>query len=231
MGLRIIMSLYTNRLYYLNAEHLRHKARIIDIHSEENIVVLNETIFHPQGGGQPSDQGTINGIKLVKAINASDSLTVLHLLESVKNLNIGDEVNLIVDTDTRVINTRLHSAGHLIHNIGEAEFTNMKVVKGHHFPKEACVEFIFEHAPDITQFISKMDECLKASVETGALVISSFNEITRIRTIKFADYAASPCGGTHVSTLDKIGDIIIKGAKIVKDKSRSETRLRLSYDV
>ena len=70
------MTQFTNRLYYDDSRITTHKAIIVEINAENNSVILDETIFHPQGGGQPSDLGTINDIALLKAVNSPDSLTV-----------------------------------------------------------------------------------------------------------------------------------------------------------
>ena len=54
-------------------------------------VVLDRTLFHPQGGGQPSDAGTINSVVIKKVIHAEKD--IIHLAEDA----VSGEVSLRVD--------------------------------------------------------------------------------------------------------------------------------------
>lgn len=53
-------------------------------------VVLDRTLFHPQGGGQPSDTGTINSVVIKKVIHAEKD--IIHLAEDA----VSGEVSLCV---------------------------------------------------------------------------------------------------------------------------------------
>ncbi|MBN8827739.1 MAG: hypothetical protein J0H68_03420 [Sphingobacteriia bacterium] len=124
-------------------------ARIIDISKDErgNYLLLDSTIFYPQGGGQPSDIGTIYIpsqnkvilISIVKLINKE----IRHYTKNEKlpfSL-INQEVQITIDSDNRITNAKYHTIGHLIGNLVEEINPEIKAIKGHQFPNEAYVEF------------------------------------------------------------------------------------------
>jgi Ser-tRNA(Ala) deacylase AlaX len=81
-------------------------------------LILEETIFHPQGGGQPSDVGIIENEEIIFKVEKASTVDghVEHLGEfsGDSTFKINDKVKLKVDKESRDLNTRLHSAGHLI---------------------------------------------------------------------------------------------------------------------
>ncbi len=220
----------TIRLYYFDTFKTTHRATVTCYHAENNSVELDETIFHPQGGGQPSDQGTIGGIEVAKVVDTPDRQGIFHILKTAPTFKVGDKVDLEVNPESRLYFSRLHSAGHLIANIVEAEFPEMKAVQGHHFPGEARVDFAFAKQPELLELQTKLVIGLKKQVAESAEVVSEFDDKFG-RTIKMGEFNASACGGTHVASLDQIGEVILRGAKIVKDKAKGETRIRLGYNL
>lgn len=111
---------------------------------EDYVIVTEETIFHPQGGGQPSDEGFIqlvrdqstngesNGEGHASASNDASAFKVkavrmdvindgqvLHLgnftdSSSAASLRAGDTVEQSIDEKKRLLYSRLHTAGHVL---------------------------------------------------------------------------------------------------------------------
>src|SRR5437660_1190286 len=81
---------------------------------------LDKTCFYPRGGGQDWDEGWIEGadgaaVFRVHKVRLDENGIVHHIGRSTAGeLNKGDAVNCTVDANRRTINTRLHSAGHVI---------------------------------------------------------------------------------------------------------------------
>nr|KJB38609.1 hypothetical protein B456_006G263200 [Gossypium raimondii] len=116
-------------------------------------LILDNTIFHPQGGGQPSDTGFIcvtdsNLRFCVQDVRSKDGV-VFHYgvaedssMENELEQGKGKEVILQVDESRRRLNSRLHSAGHLLdvcmRNVG---FGHLEPGKGYHFPDGPFVEY------------------------------------------------------------------------------------------
>ena len=208
------------RLYYTNPKLLQHHTRVVAI--ENNAVQLESTIFHPQGGGQPSDVGTINGIAVLKIFEDKNS-NIWHVLEKPSEFSIGVEVDLHIDNASRNLFSRLHSAGHLIAHVTEHKFPELKAIQGHHFPNEARVEFTYTSLPDMTIFKDELLSALEAVIANNAKVESIFND--NVRKIAFRNYPSTPCGGTHVESLSEIGAISIRNVK------NKDGKIRVGYDV
>ncbi|MFZ1522487.1 MAG: alanine--tRNA ligase-related protein, partial [Candidatus Saccharimonadales bacterium] len=109
-----------------------------------NIIYLDQTVFYPQGGGQPYDMGLIETDDtkfIVEEVRYADG-EVLHIGHyEGRHLIQGEDIRLVVDEQRRKLNTRLHSAGHIldmaVNELGYAWIPG----KGHHFPDGPYVEY------------------------------------------------------------------------------------------
>ena len=83
-------------------------------------VVLDQTIFHPQGGGQPADVGTLEGETgapfAVSMVKKGPTGVVRHegASATAPAFAAGSWVRCAVSEPPRLLNARVHSAGHLI---------------------------------------------------------------------------------------------------------------------
>lgn len=215
--------------------------------SEEGLpyIVLDETLFYPQGGGQPYDIGTISNetsIFIVQEVRLIDGI-VKHFGEFEKGqFEPGDTVTLKIDKDRRVLNSKLHTLGHVIDEaVIKLGHLDWKAGKGYHFPDSPFVEYIGELAPDATE---PLKEALQQ--ETNRLLQEDFNVKTFFAAIedlpKFCreipDYIPQnkpcrvaivhgdlgiPCGGTHVKNIIDIGPVKIRKV------SSKKGRIKVSY--
>lgn len=178
-------------------------------------VVLSATLFHPQGGGQLSDRGTIAGAGVVKVMALEDE--IVHACEQA--VPVGG-AHIEVCAVTRALHARLHSAGHLIGYCGEA--LGWRAVKGHHWPGEARV--VFEGAQDASAFDAQQIETL-ANMHVSADLPRRTALQGTMRTIGFGDLPPHGCGGTHVATSAAVGRI-----RILKIKDKKGQR-SVHYDL
>ncbi|KAL3260570.1 hypothetical protein ABHI18_004448, partial [Aspergillus niger] len=125
----------------------------------EHAVVTDSTIFHVQGGGQPSDTGTMTTdvapkadlIFEVKSVRQpAQGNQILHLGRFVPvgttQFDSGEEVQQRVDAEKRNLHSRLHTAGHVmslaIHALcREGVLPPVKESKASHYPGSASVSF------------------------------------------------------------------------------------------
>src|SRR6185295_7495029 len=66
----------TERLYYKDSHLIEFEARVVEISERVSgwtAVTLDRTAFYPTGGGQPSDTGTLNGLRVVECIDDEDN--------------------------------------------------------------------------------------------------------------------------------------------------------------
>jgi Ser-tRNA(Ala) deacylase AlaX len=122
---------------------------------EDHVVVTDKTIFHPQGGGQPSDVGVITGqydtsfaVAAVRMDAVRDG-QVLHFGRfSASGSGIfkeGESVEQAIDVEKRLLYSRLHTAGHVlgaaVRHLLENEISGFDELKASHFPESAACEF------------------------------------------------------------------------------------------
>ncbi|KAJ8127607.1 hypothetical protein O1611_g6028 [Lasiodiplodia mahajangana] len=121
---------------------------------QDHVVVTEQTIFHPQGGGQPSDVGVIkaaSGASFdVSAVRMSQVIEgeVLHFgrfTDASSHFKSGDTVMQTIDSEKRNLYSRYHTAGHVlgaaVRHLLENEVANFDELKASHFPDSASCEF------------------------------------------------------------------------------------------
>jgi alanyl-tRNA synthetase len=200
-------------------------------------VVLDRTIFHPQGGGQPADKGLINTIKVLTVkedksqLNEGGSPIIYHYLikQDVveQEIMIGKEVKLAVEAAFRKQCKRSHSAGHLIADILELDpkFTAFKntALQGHHFPGFEYIKVdLGGDITDTEKFIYDINESIADYIIQDLPVVATSN-VNGIRYVKMGELARM-CGGTHVSSTKEIESCQVNKVRCsVKDGKRIAT--------
>jgi len=116
-------------------------------------LILDQTPFHAQGGGQPSDVGTITAVGGgpvfdVKFVSIQDGI-IKHsgsfaLPEGeVHSFEVGETVKCVVEKRRRVVSSKLHSFGHLLDSALDRLGWSHKFIpgKGYHFEDSPYVEY------------------------------------------------------------------------------------------
>ncbi|OAQ97023.1 hypothetical protein LLEC1_03896 [Akanthomyces lecanii] len=219
---------------------------------EDHVVVTAETIFHPQGGGQPSDQGSMSTTAVangdasstppfeVRAVrlDAVNDGQVLHLGRFASAATAssfqqpGTAVEQAIDAEKRVYYSRLHTAGHVlgaaVRHLVMDKVEGFDELKASHFPDSAGCEvdeYIARAMPVEIDFWDA-DEFRREGLER-LIPDSSFLAPgeTKFRVVKIVGAEVYPCGGTHVDTTDLCGETTVR--KIARNKGIS----RVSYAV
>jgi len=203
--------------------------------AEQFKVVLNQTVFHPQGGGQPTDIGTITvgestfAVEHV-AMRSRESGIIEHAGKFVAGgvFSVGDTAVLAIDGENRKLCARLHSAGHLLDAAMKAAGrTDLEPSKGYHFSKGAYVEYIGTvEAADrepLTELLNKeISALVTGATDVDVQLPDASGKTPRVVTM---GGVSCPCGGTHVKNVGEIKGVIV--TKIQKKKKA----VRVSYTI
>ena len=236
-----IQELQPTQLQYMDQPPLlTGEAKIIKCDQDDRgtYIVLDRTLFHPQGGGQPSDKGTVRidsvdhpviHVKIEAQVvyhyleSSIDSLRSLPSLTSVEMQPIEMRpIEMRIDTEYRSLCSKLHTAGHWVSHVLTVADPSLKAVKGHHFPNECYIEAIGSLNPE-SNLLERLNALLKDSFEGDIPVVISKND--GLRTVMMGNHLPVGCGGTHVSSLKEIGPIRVSKVKIKKD------RVKISYEL
>lgn len=221
----------TEQLTLKNMYVLDTQAEVLEVLSEndQTILVLDKTSFHPQGGGQPSDTGSIysgSSEFIVKKVIKSDDKIFHHGEFKNGQFNIGEKVECKVDKERRTLNSRIHSAGHLIDMALKILQVNLKPLKGYHFPDGPYVEYEGEISQgEIEKLKLDLEKQTNELVEQNLKSFVSFtDESENNRVISFGSYGTH-CGGTHLKNSVEIGSVEIRKIKI------KQGHTKISYDI
>lgn len=223
----------TKLIYMEDMQQYSCGANVLDIRIENGVVVviLDQTVFYPQGGGQPYDQGIISfgdAVFKVNEVRYVDGVVHHSGVFTSGGFNVGDVITCAVDIERRKINTRLHSIGHLIDMAVKELMLLWVPTKGYHFPEGAYIEYEGDiTGKDVAQLVKDIEDKCNEIITRKIVTTVTFSEDTTrdgksLRTVYFGDFGIH-CGGTHVANLEDIGAVTIR--KIKQDKDR----VRISY--
>lgn len=229
----------TSLRYLSDSSEFKSTAQFLEIRDTEKgtALILDQTIFYPQGGGQPADTGKItspNGVFVVTDVRMDETGAVFHFGSFEEgSFDPKEEVSLEIDADKRKLNTRSHSAGHLIDvAVEKVGITGITPTKGYHFPQGAYVEY--EGMLDNpSEWIPKLEEAVNKLVNEDLKVEKtnlSFEEAQSqgiwapqgksVTVVNFEGDKGCGCGGTHVMSAKEIGHIKIRKIKSKKGVTR-----------
>ncbi len=193
---------------------------------ETGAVVLDNTPFYAESGGQIGDVGYISAggnrfevrdtQKIKAAVHGQFGIMVAG------RLKVGDAVSAEIDNDIRNANMRNHSATHLMHK------ALRDVLGGHVEQKGSLVtaeltRFDISHpqavsAEEIAEVERRVNEAILANVEVNAVIMSMedaqktgammlFGEKygDEVRVLQMGGFSTELCGGTHVARTGDIG--------------------------
>ncbi|PNS14713.1 hypothetical protein CAC42_1735 [Sphaceloma murrayae] len=221
---------------------------------DSHIVTTTSTIFHPQGGGQPSDTGTMTSSDTtftVLAARTTPEGQVLHLgTFSAEPFAPSSDITQTIDSAKRLYYSRLHTAGHVlgaaVRHLLQDEIAGFDELKASHFPDSAACEFqgLIEGARKVgiqSLVDDYVDKGMPVEIEwwdrtdferegLQRLIPEGMREgheewAEKLRVVRIRGAEVYPCGGTHVPTTRECGKTTVK--KI----SRSKGTSRVSYSL
>jgi alanyl-tRNA synthetase len=224
----------TEKLCYDYASAEPFKAEIIELcqYDGKTAIILDKTIFYPDGGGQPADRGTINGVPVLDV--REEDAQIFHMVsgEDAGRLEPG-KAELILDVRRRRDHTQLHTGQHLLSGT-LLRMTGAPTVSMH-MGEEFCT--IDVNVPAIKdEILVAVEDAVSDAIEENRPVkvhlcppedLSSFKlrkvppigeEVIRVVEIEGHDIIA--CCGTHLKSTAEIGLLRILGTEKYKGMTR-----------
>lgn len=222
----------TQKLYYRDSYLTEFNAKVIECiaYKDGYAIVFDQTAFYPEGGGQPADKGSLNGIE-VKHVFLEEN-KIYHVIEKI--LEVGEIVEGKVDFKRRFDYMQQHSGEHIISGIIREQYGYNNV--GFHLSENyMTADFDGELSKqDIQKIECKANEVGSKNVPILAKIYSkeemgkieyrskiNLEGKVRLVTVEGCDVCA--CCGTHLTSTGQIGLIKI----LSSERHRGGTRLTL----
>ena len=235
--------------YFEDTYLFNYETELTDFLPQEGFQIIKskDTIFYPQGGGQPSDTGHIrgNGFQFLVEKTIKREGEILHqgLLKGTPptgSMIISQEI----DQQKRILHAQIHSAGHMVDVAMVRAGYDLYPTKGYHFVDSPYVEYagsIENEAREeiIPELNDELKRLIKESHEIKAVWRSNRSEVEDlcpivpdylnfqdpVRIVTVADNYGCPCAGTHVKNTIEIPGIEVHKIKVKGGNTRVSYRL------
>ncbi len=221
----------TKRLYLESPYKVEFEAQVVEkvIWEQKPALILDQTCFYPESGGQPCDKGMINGIEVIKVLE--DEARIIHLLaEDISS----DKVTGKIEWQTRFDHMQQHSGQHILsqsfHELLGAETLSFHLGEAISSVEmdlrkisEEEVENVERRANEIV-FQDREIKCYfipEEKIESVPLRRPPKKK-GLIRVVEVSDFDFSACGGTHVRRAGEIGLIKILKLERIRNNIRFE---------
>lgn len=193
---------------------------------QEGIIVLRETPFYGEAGGQVGDTGSIENENFKARVTDTQNIDediVIHMVEILSGkVGVKEDVRARISGDRRDDLRRNHTATHLLHQA-------LNDVLGNHVNQSGSLvlpdrlRFDFSHYKSLSsKEISEIENIVNEKVLEGLSINTSemtLDEAEKIgatglfqdkygdlvRVVEIGNYSKELCGGTHVSNTSNIG--------------------------
>ena len=140
-------------------------------------VTLDQTAFYPEGGGQPFDMGTLGGAHVLEVHEKKGE--VIHYAD--KPLNVGDEVEGVLDWDRRYSHMQQHSGEHLLSGLVHRQFGYDNV--GFHMgQEEVTVDF---NGPLTMEEVTKLEQEANRLIYANLPVTASYPTAEELKRMDY----------------------------------------------
>lgn len=223
------------KLLYYEPSNLKECDAVV-LSSENNKVILDGTVFYPEGGGQPCDTGVMSTsekiVKVTEVKRIGD--VVVHVIDG--NIPKGEMVHCTVDWDRRMALTRHQTGTHIV--LGSAR----KILGGHVW-QAGAQKGLEQSRLDISHYERINDENIeKIELLANEIVLNNIpvekiwmdrGEAERqygfrlyqggvpvgkkIRVVRIGDFDVEACAGTHLRQSNETGLIKILKTERIQD--------------
>ena len=229
----------TDELFRNNSYLKEHEVTITEVTSDG--LVFDKTIFYPEGGGQPGDEGFItSGENKTRILGTKyTNQKLVHLVIETQDFKKNDKVKLELDWSRRYSHMQVHTCLHLLCSIIPYPVTGGSIGDG-----RGRLDFDLETKPNKEDVLNSLNKLIS---DDHSISISSITDdeldqnpdLVRtmsvkpprgsgtIRMIKIGENIDfQPCGGTHVKKTSEIK--LVKSVKI-ENKGKMNKRIIVNF--
>ncbi len=209
--------------HFIGYDSLEAETEVVK--GDRHLLVLAETPFYAEAGGQVGDQGIIEiAGRAFKVHDTQKSGNFnVHILESPAGFLLGEKVRAAVDRQRRYAIMRNHTATHLVH-------AALRKILGAHVHQAGSLvapdylRFDFAHfakvrAEELADIEALVNQKIEENIalthhrnipfeeakKMGALMFFGDKYGERVNVVEFGEFSKEFCGGTHVKSTAEIG--------------------------
>ena len=219
-----------NKLYYENPYLKSIEAKVTRI--DGNKVFFDQSIFYPEGGGQPGDVGFFNDYEITDTQKDGDD--VAHVFKNTVGLSVGESGRLSLNWEHRYDFMKRHSAQHLLSSVFfrtlgvgtlavhlAEEYVTIELDR-----KEICREDLLKVEDEANAFVRKglkieQKDMSRSDAEALHMRRSIKVEGDVVKVVFISGQDAVACGGVHVSNTNEIGEISFYKVEYIRGHLRS----------
>ena len=219
----------TERLFDQDVRRTEFEGKALERRADKNAVILNQTCFYPESGGQLPDAGTLNGIPVTDVQEEGEA--ILHFLDGAMPEGT---VQGRVDWEKRFDHMQQHTGQHLLSGAFDQLARAMTV--GFHMSAEYCTidlripgldpeladrvedlanQVVFEDRPVKVLLLSR-EEAQRLPLRKKPPDLES------LRVLQIANFDYSACGGTHCQRTGEVGVVKIASWEKIREDVRVE---------
>ena len=227
-------------LYLLNPYLKEFEATVTK--ADRNYIILDQTAFYPNAGGQPFDKGVMERLSDHKVFGVvyvgKFGEEISHEVDQI-GLQVGDTVKCRIDWTRRYLFMRYHTASHILSHVIHKE--TGALITGSQISEDKCRnDFSLEdfNREQIYSFSDKANEIVRKGLNVKLYLLSREEvvkdpslimlakgmspDIKEFRIVEIEGFDRQACGGCHVRNTSEIGKIHIKE---IENKGKNNRRV------
>jgi len=224
-----LVTLSTTKFLGYQMLEAKGKVLLVDFQNGKGMVVLDETPFYAESGGQVGDQGVLENSSFLGRVTDTQKKDK-HFVHSVEvekgSLKTGDVVQARVDRSRREAAMRNHTATHLLHAaLREILGKQVRQLGSLVSPEKLRFDYSYGEALSSDKLreiedrvnqeilkdlnVSKEEKSTEEAKREGAIAFFGEKYGDRVRVVSVPGFSKEFCGGTHCDRTGQIGSFVI----------------------
>jgi alanyl-tRNA synthetase len=221
----------TKKLYFDDPYQVEFNSKVLKKISRHDkpAVILEQTCFYPESGGQPADKGSINGIEVTDVIEEDGN--IIHLLDRKVE---SDVIQGKLDWEIRFDHMQQHAGQHVLSQ-SFYELTRGETLSFHMGEENSTVEIDVHKISE--REVAEVEKLANSIVFQNKEIKSYFvsedqivdvplrglpKKSGRIRVVEVSGFDYTACGGTHPQRTGEIGMIKILKLERIRNNIKFE---------